>query len=101
MESCGDCIAEDVVVLIQRDKTYRPFRLKKGRKVLLIVASFWSDFFSLKNFRKVYFGKVRFYPDGALGLKFGSCFKVEEQQLKWVGNEVQSLEYAPTSGERN
>jgi len=26
-----DIIIEEVVVLIQRDKTYRPFKLKRGR----------------------------------------------------------------------
>lgn len=43
-----DCITEDVVVLIQRNKTYRPFRLKKGRKVFLVMAAVESV---LKSFQ--------------------------------------------------
>ena len=30
-----ECIAEDTIVLVRRDKVYRPFRLKKGRCILL------------------------------------------------------------------
>lgn len=92
-----NCITEDVVVLVQRDKTYRPFRLKKGRKVFLAVWINVSWIFS--NSRKLYFEKVKFYPDGALGRKFGSCFKVEKQQLEWVEDDRQSKEYAPSDGQ--
>lgn len=47
--------------------------------LLLCWWSYW-----LPIFRKLHFEKVSFYPDGALGHKFGSCFKVEKHQLKLV-----------------
>ncbi len=80
-DNMGDYIREGVVVLLQRDKTYRPFILKKGRKVAsMAIASqlIMTSFF----FRKLRFEKIGFYPDGALGERFGSCFKVEKQQLR-------------------
>ena len=38
-----ECIAEGVVVLIQRDKTYRPFILKKGRQVASTSVTIGTD----------------------------------------------------------
>jgi len=37
--------------------------------------------------RKLNFDKVSFFPDGAIGLPYGSCFQVEDRQLVVVSSE--------------
>ncbi|XP_064383975.1 tRNA (adenine(58)-N(1))-methyltransferase non-catalytic subunit TRM6-like isoform X2 [Halichondria panicea] len=64
-------IAEGAIVLAQRDKTYRLFKLKKGKKLN--------------------FDKVGFYPDGALGCYYGSSFKVDMKQLVLVSDNTEEL----------
>lgn len=49
--------------------------------------------------RKLHFEKVSFYPDGALGHKYGSCFNVEKQHLKLVDDDSRK-EIPLANGER-
>ena len=51
--------------------------------------------------RKLHFERVKFYPDNALGQKFGSCFQVEKEQLKLVDGSAsrQDSDYVPSNGE--
>lgn len=54
---------------------------------------------NLEHCRKLNFEKVSFYPDRALGLRFGSCFKVVDQHLKQIGESEEGCGLAPTDGE--
>ena len=55
---------------------------RKGGKKCLYHDHNLSDGHSLTYCRKLRFEKISFYPDGALGKRFGSYFKVEKQQLR-------------------
>ena len=77
-----ELISEGDTVLIQRDKTYRTFVLKKGRWVCLRMTD--CHIYSRSpssTIRKLNLEKLSFYPDKALGLRYGSSFQVERHQL--------------------
>ena len=79
-----ECISEGGMVLVQKEKSYRTFVLKKGRWASVYI-EYWNIHAWQINhiwfIRKLSLEKLSFYPDNAFGCHFGSSFQVEKQQL--------------------